>query len=261
MLWSRGEADILEEVVRDAAKKVDALFCATSDAAEWDILQRLKREGVVEHIQQEDETYDRAQRNSLLAKIRSAYNPVDTVVQIIESDVFLLETNVREAWRDHAVDDVGMGWLMLNAVRLPGTWRGFDTYPKWQAPIREIMTHAHELERVTYTFRPLPGIEFDPFTWRPWPRGFSRYTQKPLDQPHGAMAPLLLHCGYRGPTHFHLKYRHMGKRHTKYRTWHVGSPEAVERTVAFFNGDWNGEAFPATREGWRNRKRDTHPRS
>ena len=115
------------------------------------------------------------------------------------------------------------------------------------------MTHAHQLERVTYTFRPLPGIAFDPWEWRPWPRGFSQYTQEPLDNPRGAMAPLLLHVGYRGPTHFHLKYKHMGKRHSKYRNWWVNSPENVERTVAFFNGDWNGKAFPATRAGWRNR--------
>lgn len=256
MLWSRGEADILEEVVRDAATKVDTLFCAAGDAADWDILQRLQREGVVEHIQREDETFDRAQRNSLLAKIRERYNPVDTLVQVIESDVFLLETDVRAAWREHAVDDVGMGWIMLNAVRHPGTWKGADAYPDWPAPIREVMPFAHEMERVTYTFRPLPGIEFDHWTWRPWPRGFSRYTQEPLDRPKGDMAPLLLHVGYRGPMHFHLKYRHMGKRHTKYRTWWVNSPENVERTVAYFNGGWNGDAFPATREGWRNRKRE-----
>ena len=254
MAWTRNEGDILEETMRDAAKKVDALYVADGHSTDgsWAILQRLKAEGVVEHIQQEDERKDRAQRNSLLAKIRERYKPEDTWVQIFESDVFVMDTDIRAAIRDHAVKGVGVPWIMLNAVRKPGTWDGADTYPEWKAPIREVMPFAHYAELVLYTFRPLPELFFDNDKWRPWPLGFSEYTRSPVKRwPHGVSAPLLLHVGYRGPTHFHLKYRSMGTHHTRHVGWRIDIPESVEQTVPYFNGVWNGPSFPATREGWR----------
>jgi hypothetical protein len=251
MLWNRNEGDILEEVVRDAATKVDALYCADGHSTDgsWETLQRLHREGVVAHIQQGDETRDRAQRNSLLQLIRSRHKPEDTWVQVFESDVFVMDTDIREAIRDYAVADVAVTWFALNACRI--RWEGADDYPHWRYSIRTVMPYAHYMEEMLYTFRPLPELSFDQAHWRPWPSGFSKYTSGPVKQmPCGPRQPLLLHVGYRGPTHFWHKYRHMGTWHTKYKTWRVDSPEAVNETVSFFNGEWNGEAFPATRGQW-----------
>ncbi len=256
MLWNRNESDILEEIVTDACKNVDSLFIADGHSTDgsWEILQSLKgRLPKIEHLQQGDETYDRAQRNSLLDAIRKRYKAEDTWVQIIESDVFICDTKIPRATRSHGVDDIAVPWLMLNAVRKPGTWAEVDTYPHWKEPIRTLMPYAHQMEIVTYTFRPLPGLEFDQNSWRPWPSGFSRYTSKSLQgKPRGSLAPLLLHVGYRGPKHFHEKYKHMGKRHTKHRTWWVNSPANVERTVPYFNGAWNGndDVFEANRGSW-----------
>lgn len=252
MLWNRNEADIIEEVVVDAARQVDALFIADGHSTDgsWILIQSLKRRlKNIEHIQQEDETRDKAQRNSLLAKIRERYRPEDTWVQVFESDVFTLETDIRTAIRDYAIADVAVPWFMLNACRL--SWEGADRYPNWPGMIRETMPYAHYLEPVTYTFRPLPELYFEAERWRPWPRGFSKYTSEPIFvHPCGDERPLLLHCGYRGPTHFHRKFAPKGTHHPKYTEWRVDSPQACAETVYFFNGVWNGAAVPATRAAW-----------
>jgi hypothetical protein len=254
MMWCKNEGDILEEIVTAAASKVDALWIADGQSTDrsWDILHSLrKRIPNIEHVQQESEYRDHAQRKSLLRGIRERYRPEDTWVQVIESDVLILDTDVRAAIAEHAVADIGVPWIMLNAVRKPGTWAEVDTYPHWAMPMRELMPFAHWMELVLYTFRPLPELRFELDHWRPWPAGFSYYTKEPVKRmPVGRTAPLLLHVGYRGPKHFHAKYRHHGARHRKYRDWRVDSPENVERTVPFFNGAWNGNAFPASRAGW-----------
>lgn len=250
MLWNRDEADILEEVVTDAARQVDQLFVADSSSdGSWEILQSVALRAGNIVVQRENETHDRAQRNSLLAKIRARYRAEDTWVQVFESDVFTLDTDIRTAIREYAIDDVAVSWFALNACRL--SWEGADMWPRWDRPIREVMPLAHYMETMTYTFRPLEGLYFEADRWRPWPRGFSRYTSAPIFvQPCGPSQPLLLHVGYRGPTHFWRKYRHMGERHTKYTGWRLDSPETVAASVSYFNGVWNGEAFPATRAGW-----------
>lgn len=254
MLWNRNEADILEEVIRDAAAKVDALYIADGFSTDrsWEIIGNLKAKlPNIEHIQQLPEFQDRAQRNSLLNLIRARYKPQDTWVQVIESDTFILDTDIREAIRLYAVEDMAVTWKMLNACRPRGQWRDHDTWPRWGKPIREVMPYAHEMEQVLYTFRPLPELSFDHQKWRPWPNGFTAYTTKPVQRiPRGPRAPLILHCGYRGPSHFHAKYKHMGHYHTRYKSWRVDSPEAVEQTVSFFNGHWNANPFAASRMGW-----------
>lgn len=252
-MYNKNEADILEEIISDAVTKVDSLFIADDGSTDksWDIIQACKqRFQNIEHIQREPNRNDLAQRNSLLNKIRSRYSPDNTWVQMIESDIFLL-TEPREAIKT-SPNNVSVTWHTLNAVRKPGTWKEVDTYPNWPESIRNIMPYVHWTEAMLYTFRPFPKLSYNSGVWRPWPWGFSAYTQAAKIMKKNEDSPLLLHCGYRGPTHFAHKYRAMGKRHTKYNTWDLTSPEAAERTVSFFNGVWNGRSFVPTRENWIN---------
>jgi glycosyltransferase involved in cell wall biosynthesis len=255
MLWTRNEADIIEEVIVAAARQVDALFVADGHSTDgsWQLIRSLQRRFKnIEHVQQENESEDRAQRNSLLDKIRERYKPEDTWVQVFEGDMFTLETDIRTAIRDYAVEDMGVPWFALNACRLRGTWAGVDRYPDWPGMIRETMPYAHYMETLLYSFRPLPELRFVQKYWRPWPRGFSHYTSQNLFlQPCGREMPLLLHVGYRGPKHFYSKYGGPNKQqHQKYESWNLSTPESIEKTVYFFNGVWNAEAVPATRAAW-----------
>lgn len=237
IMFVKNEADIVEETIFDAVTKVDQLYIADDGSSDssWEIIQSCKsRFPNITQVQREPNKNDPGQRASLFNKIKKRFNPNSTWVQVIEADMFLL-MDPREAVK-HAVDDLAVTWNCMNAVRKPGTWKEVDTYPNWQAPIREIMPYAHWMEVLLYTFRPLPELHYSPI-WRPWPQGFSKYSSKNILLKRGTVqtgAPGLLHCGYRGPTHFYKKYKNMGKTHKKYKTWDLSSPESVERTVPFF---------------------------
>lgn len=252
MSWNYNEGDILEEVLVDAIRHVDALFIADGGSTDnsWDIIQSVKARfpDKVAGIQQEDERHDRAQRNSLLNKIRQAFPVDDTWVQIVESDTFILDTDIRKAIEGK---EFAVTWDMWNACRPVGDWADYDRYPNWQGmSIREAMPYAHYMERVLYTFRPLPKLYFKQDPWRPWPVNFGKYSTGPVKiADRTPQRPLILHVGNRGPSHFHAKFKKYGKRHPRYRDWRVGSVEAVERTVAFYNGAWNTNPRPASRLG------------
>jgi len=253
LMWAKNEADIIHQTISDALCHVDKLMIADDGSTDhtWEIIQLAKAAypQSIEHIQRAPDRRDPGQRQALLNQVRRRYKPMETWVQIIEADVFILDTDLRALCANET--RIGISWQTLNAVRAPGTWAAVDTYPQWNAPIREIMPLAHRMEVMLYTFRPLPELHYVADKWRPWPQGFKHYVEKPLKiHAKRADSPLLLHVGFRGPTHFHLKYRNMGKRHTKYPTWNVTSAAAVERTVPFFNGVWNGRAFEASRRGW-----------
>jgi len=253
VMWAKNEADIIAETITDAMRHVDRLMIADDGSTDgtWEIVKLAQKfwPDKIEHIQQKPDRYDKGQRQALLDVVRQRYRPDDTWVQVIEADIFLLDTDVRAVCQ--AETKIGISWQTLNAVRAPGTWAAVDTYPHWTRSIREVMPLVHRIEVMLYTFRPLPLLQYDPATWRPWPQGFSHYVSTPLkENAKEADSPLLLHCGYRGPTHFYEKYKSMGDRHTKYPTWDLTTPEQIERTVAFFNGDWNTGAFEASRKGW-----------
>lgn len=244
MMFCLNEADIVEETITEASKKVDQLYVADDGSSDksWEIIQSCKnRIKNITQIQQIPNKKDPGQRQSLLNKVKKRFNPEETWVQIIEADMFLL--NNPKDYLHLAVDDLALTWSTLNAVRLPGTWKGIDTYPNWTKPIREIMPYAHWMEMMLYTFRPMPKLYYTSI-WRPWPRGFSKYSSKKLklDRKEAPDSPILLHCGYRGPTHFYHKYKKMGKRHKKYPNWDLSSLESIERTVPFF-GEWAEKSF------------------
>ncbi len=254
MMWGLNEADIIEEIIIDALPKIDSLFIADGGSTDrtWEIIQSLKSRypNKIEYIQQEDEKNDRAQRNSLLNKIRSRYKPENSWVQIIESDIFILDTDLKDLIKN--TSGIAIPWQTLNAVRKSGTWKEVDTYPNWGMPIKQLMPYAHWMEVMLYTFRPLPDLFYSQDIWRPWPKGWTKYTSAPLDVKRKSFdSPLLLHVGYRGPTHFYNKYKNMGRFHKKYTNWRLKHVQATENTVYFFNGTWNDKSFPADRKGWR----------
>ena len=255
MFWNKNEGDILEQTLTDALNYIDCLYIADDGSQDksWDIIQSFKNHPNVAHIQQKPDTNDPAQRQSLLDLIRSRHKPEDTWVQIIESDMFLLDTNPREAINKHADShQLAVTWQVLNGVREKNTWAGNDEYPNWTKPIKEVLPFAHRMEAMCYTFRPLPKLYYMPGRWRPWPNGWSYYSGDPVENTKKMPdSPLLFHVGYRGPTHFFLKYGFMGTRHKRYPSWKLESPEIVEQTVSFFNGEWNSDLMDANRRGWR----------
>lgn len=263
LMFSKNEADILPQIIEDALPKVDSLFIADdgSDDASWSIIQAYAKahKDKIEHIRQIPDPIDKGQRQALLDKIRKRYKPENTWVQLIESDVMILDTDIRAAIATQAVSDLAVTWTMINACRFPGeTWREVDTYPFWGMPLKELMPKAHYMEHLLYTFRPLPKLIYDSDRWRPYPRGFGQYVNgKVKIGSKGKNCPLLLHLGYRGPTHFHLKFKKGGPpfpRHSRYPSWDMSTPETVLNTVSFFNDTWNKNAFAASRLGWATRK-------
>lgn len=261
IMWAKDEADIIEEIILDGLKHVDTMMIAEDSSSDRtpDIIESLAGQyPEIEYIsvKKRPDKRDKAQRQVLLNEVRRRYKPESTLVHALESDIFILDTDIREAWKKYSSDDIGMGWLLLNGVRRPGEWGEVDEYPNWSRPIREVLSYAHYMELMLSTFRPLAKLQYQSQPWRPWPSGFTHYTNKHIKKrPKGEEAPLLFHVGYRGPTHFYQKYKRFGDHHPKYKTWKLSSPKAVEQTVAFFNGKWNGKAFPASREGWINRSK------
>jgi len=257
MMWNKNEGDILAEILTEAVKQVDLLYVADDGSTDdsWQIIQEAARLDKTIIPQRNPSEKDPGQRQSLLDKIRSRHNPADTWVQIIESDIMILETDILEAIRTRAVGDIAVTWQALNGVRPVGGWAGVDTYPNWTMSIKELLPLAHRMEHMVYTFRPLPDLFYQPI-WRPWPSGFSKYHKGTMDPDvRDGNTPLLAHYGYRGPKHFKKKYAKMGAAHRKYKSWNLTSEDTILSTVAFFNGEWNRKTFPMSREGWANRKK------
>jgi glycosyltransferase involved in cell wall biosynthesis len=254
MMWNRNEGDILAEIITSAMNQVEILYFADDGSVDnsWDIVantaQRFYKDRLI--IQREPNKNDPGQRQALLNKIRERHKPQDSWIQVIESDIMILDTRVEDALK-FAVNDIAVCWQTLNAVRKAGTWKEVDTYPHWDKSIKGIMPLAHRIEAMVYTYRPLPDLYYNPGLWRPWPSGFSKYSSTPLDPDRREPdSPLLAHYGFRGLKHFKKKYANMGRWHRRYATWDLSSLESIEATVPYFNGQWTNGAYPMSREGW-----------
>jgi len=250
MMFVHNEADILEETISNFLPHIDSLFIADDKSTDnsLEIIKSFSKHPKVEYVRTErEDPKDVGQRQSLLNEIRKRYKPENTWVQLLDADMMVLDTDIKSAIKTWAVSDIAMTWTLLNAARNPNTWKEIDTYPVWNNSIKEIMPYAHVLEDSHYTFRPLPKLQYNLDTWRPWPQGFSFYglNLKKCRRPN---SPLLAHYGYRGPTHFYKKY--YGKTWMKYPTWKTFNKEDIEETVYFFNGVWNKELFSMSRDGW-----------
>jgi len=254
IMWNKNEGDILEEIITDALPHIDSLFLADDHSTDnsWEIIKSFSKHPKVEYIRnQRDNNKDAGQRQSLLNEIRKRYKPENTWVQVIESDVMILDTNIREAVKESNISDVAVSWQLINAVRQ--NWDE-DNYPNWKISIKEIMPLGHRIEAMVYTFRPLPDLFYNLDTWSPWPGGFNHYTQIPVfNQKKTRQSPLLAHYGYRGPTHFYKKYNPKGLniRHKKYKDWDLSSIEKIKETVPFFNGVYSGQSHEMSRYGWK----------
>lgn len=256
MMWNKDEGDLLPDTISSALKHVDTLVIADDGSTDnsWDVIQGFAahHRDQIEHIQRKPDKGDKGQKQSLLSLIQSRYRAEDTWVQILESDIMILDTDIRRALRERS-NDTQLKWQLLNASPAPGQgWDDIDEFPTWSRPIQEVMTHAHKLELMPYTFRPFKELRYDYNNWRPWPQGFTRVSSNTLSAPTD-YTPLLAHYGFRGPTHFFKKYGHLSQ-HPRYSEWDLTSIESIKKTVYFFNEVWTGHAFPMSREGWMNRK-------
>jgi glycosyltransferase involved in cell wall biosynthesis len=257
MMWNKNEADLLPFTIPAAMEQVDALFIADDGSTDpsWEIIQsfRAKNKDKIVHIQREPNKNDPGQRQSLLNKIKKRF-PFDekTWIQIFESDIMVIDTDIRQAIKDQVVKDIAVSWHLLNAARKPGTWGAADTWPIWEEDIKQVMPYFHWLEPMLYTFKLLPGLYYEASPWRPWPRGFSKYVPGAVMRTSmRPESPILGHYGFRGPTHFFAKYQAMGAHHKRHPTWKLGSVAEVEKTVPFFNGVWNRDMQLLNREGWK----------
>lgn len=255
MMWNKNEGDIIHDTISSALENVDTLVIADDGSTDksWDTIQGFAaaHKDQIEHIQRAPNANDPAQRQSLLDVIRSRYRAEDTWVQVIESDIMILETDIRKATKERAQNDMYVNWATLNAVIDPALdWDAFDTWPVWDKPIQDILTHGHFMEKMTYTYRPFKELFYDTRVWRPWPKGFTKVAFSD-GGPTTEYIPILAHYGYRGPTHLHKKYfPTIGAHPCRYPTWDYTSPETVKETVWFFNGEWNGEAHKMSREAY-----------
>lgn len=248
MMFNRNEGDILEEVIKNFLPHVDSLFIADDNSTDnsREIINEF-RSKIEYYTDKRDDPKDVGQRQKMLNEIRRRHKPEETWVQILDSDMMILDTDIKKAISKYSAAGLSITWTLLNGCRID--WSGMDTYPIWNRSIKEIMPWGHVLEDVTYTFRPLPKLYYNLDKWRPWPQGFSYYTYKNMQaRMRRDDSPIIAHYGYRGPTHFYLKNK--GKKFAKYPSWDISSVEAVRKTVYYFNGYWNTDLLDMSRKGW-----------
>lgn len=255
MMWNKDEGDLLPSTIASALENVDTLVIADDGSTDgsWGIIREWDNAcPEIEHIQQNPRKDDPAQRQQLLNVIRDRYKAEDTWVQIIESDIMVMDTDIRTAIKERALSDTCVKWSLINAVIPPDKdWDEFDEYPYWSKPIQDILTYGHWIEEMTYTFRPHAELRYSDGPWRPWPKGFSKFGVGKGEYTND-YTPLLAHYGYRGPTHVHQKWG--DKKVRKYPSWDFTSPEAAKKTMYYFNGVWNSNAWPMSRKGYMSRK-------
>lgn len=267
VMWCRNEADLLPHTIPAALEKVDCLMIADddSDDGSWDVIQSFSKrlEYTVRRAEKMSSTPYNGRmfaKQHLLDEVRRRFGTKDVWVQIVESDVSILDTDVREAIRRQSVDDVSVRWHMLNACRR--VWTPEYDLPRIPSgvPLHEYYDACHWMEQISsYTFRPLPEIAY---TDRgvPWPQGFSHYLTN--THPHKLQkrpdSPLLIHYGFRSPTFYSNKMAprvEQGLSRIKNPAHDVSTPESVVRTIPLYNGLLNNSEAtfsPISRKGWQN---------
>jgi len=250
IMWNKNEGDILNFIITKALEQVDYLFMADDNSTDdsFKIMESFKANPKVLDVFQ----ITRGEKKQiLLDKVKARFKAEDTLVQVVESDVTILDTDIRACWAKYNNNNASMSWHVINAVDPEGWKDESRCYPTWEVPIDKKMTHGNWMEVLShYTFRPLPGIYFIDDS-RPWPKGLSTYVGPDTNR-YTSDAPLLAHWGYRGPKHWYAKYSAgPGSVHRKHK-WKIGSVEECRKNVPFFNGIWapNGDTVPLNREGW-----------
>lgn len=246
VMYCKNEVDVLPLTIPEAMKRVDSMFISDDGSIDgsWELIQYFKARypGKIEYIQQKPKADDAGQRSDLLNEIRRRYKPENTWVQVVEADIVIQGGDLRKTIADHNVGNVCVKWENINVVR--DYWDGIHQfYPYWPENLGKIMDKFHWIERLLYTYRPLPELYFTP-EWRPWPRGFSHYITAATSEPPRTVdsVPLLCHYGYRGPTHLVTKWARMAVKPLgpmrKYGH-DFTSIESVMKTFCYFNGKYN----------------------
>ena len=216
IMWNKNEGDILDETISKALLLVDHLLVADDQSSDdsWDIIRSKKSE--LAYISRYGETpgskkYRKSvwQRQSLLEKAIEMYGR-NIWIQVIESDLIAIDTNVKEQLElGTNVHGIALWWITLEAVRKE--WIEEDEkYPNWDKSIQEVMPYGFILEKAPYTWRPYPDIHFGD-KWNPVPRGLAKYGhlggEWRVRRRHcNKDIPLWAHYNIRGRKHFNKKY-------------------------------------------------------
>ena len=241
VMYCKNEADVLPITIPAALKLVDSLFIADDGSTDksWDIIQYFKQHyPKVEYVQQKPNPVDQGQRQDLLNEIRRRYKAENTWVQAIDADMTLHTTDLHALIESNKRENVTVLWAVMNAVR--DYWDDVHQfYPNWPEDIRTLMPNFHRIESVTYSYRPMPDLYFTQ-AWRAWPKGFGKYvTSGSTDRPQPGTPPaLLLHYGYRGPTHMLARWNPSRPLIDKQGVDHT-SIDTINRTNPYFNGLFN----------------------
>jgi hypothetical protein len=263
IMWNKNEGDILNESISKALPLVDHLLLSDDLSSDnsWDIIRNRKSE--LTYISRYGETsgskkYDKSvwQRQSLLDKAVELFGR-NIWIQVIESDLMAIDTNIREQVETKTyVHGIALWWITCEAIRKEWTEKD-EKYPNWDKSIQEVMPYGFILEKAAYTWRPYDGVYFTN-KWSPVPRGLDkhgpvlggewrvrRFNCKPD-------TPLWGHYNVRGKKHFNAKYKGVD----------MTRKSVLKRKLCAFEIPHihPERVFPLTREGWtefitNNRKR------
>lgn len=267
MMFCKNEADIISTTLLDAFRHVDSMFISDDGSTDgsWEIINYFKQAypDKIEHIQQNPDPNDQAQRTSLFKLIQERYKAENTWVQVVEADMILYTHDLKSQIETAKRSDVLVEWDIMNAVR-PYWEHVHHFFPHWPEDIRDIMPRFHRLESLVYTYRPLPGLYFTK-DWRPTPRGFGVYLDKDTEyvrkRPREKTVkevPLLCHYGYRGPTHAMSKWQRRSNREAPIVSRHGEdhtSIVSILKTNKYYNGTYNRNVSVSDtpEEAWINR--------
>jgi len=114
MMWNRNEGDILEEIIDAALPHVDSMFIADDGSSDdsWPYIQSIarRRPDKIEYIRNTRNNSVDRQRTPMLDEIRKRYKAENTWVQIFESDIMVVDTDISIAIDEYAVDNLALTW-------------------------------------------------------------------------------------------------------------------------------------------------------
>ena len=116
MLWNKNEGDILHFIITKALEQVDWLYLADDGSTDssFDIMKSFKKHPKVRYVEQIQKPHEKKQ--VLLEEIKRSFKPENTLIQVIESDVTILDTDIRACWAKYNNNNASMSWHMINAT-------------------------------------------------------------------------------------------------------------------------------------------------
>lgn len=245
IMWSWNQGDILEEVVTEAIKSVDQLLVVDDGSSDnsVEILSSFNLPYLSKWGENNPNHYSKRlwRRQHLLDKAVEMYGR-EIWIQVIESDMILLDTNIKDYIKDET--KVALNCIMCNMGQKNLWPEELDSlYPNWGRTIKDIMPDGYVDEVYPSTFRPLEKVMFDSNTISQWPIGLDNYGFKYLNpyllkRPNNPYidwtAPILAHYGYRG-TRFYKWYMEKKGEDIIKKGVDLSSRESILSTVRAFN--------------------------